>query len=111
MKGVQGQPKLLQGAQEIEDDRQFRFSGGTNERSGAKPTQPSPFVQAFMKSTFKQGAPGLDESLDKLQREFFNNYNEVMGISEAKDVKPNNAFQSQNKNNKDQTLQFEKEML
>ena len=41
------------------------------------PNQPSPYIQNFVKSSFKPAS--LNDSLDKLQREFLQNYNEAMG--------------------------------
>jgi hypothetical protein len=45
--------------------------------------RPSPFVQQFVQS-FK---PSLNDSLEKLQREFMLGYQEAMGMSDVKDVR------------------------
>lgn len=61
MKGQNGRPELREDHGMIPaEELQFRISGQSN----MKPVSPSPYVQAFMKSTFKHQS--LNDSLDKL---------------------------------------------
>ena len=51
-----------------------------------KELSPSPYLQNFVKSSFKQtngGGGSLNDSLDKLKMEFMHGYNEVMQESDA----------------------------
>ncbi len=53
-------------------------------RSVGSEIKPSNYIQAFVKSNFKgsNDFKGLNDSLDKMQREFFQGYNEVMHESD-----------------------------
>jgi hypothetical protein len=63
----------------------MRISGeNVFKRSVGSDIKPSPYIQAFVKSNFKgsNDFKGLNDSLDKMQREFFQGYNEVMHESD-----------------------------
>lgn len=87
------------------EEMPFRTSGQSQFK---QPVQPSPYVQAFMKSTFKHQS--LNDSLDKLQREFMQGYNDVMMVSDPKDMKLSDGFKRQSDGFKG-GLKEENEML
>ena len=69
--------KLKQAEMRISGENIFKRSVGSD-------IKPSPYIQAFVKSNFKgsNDFKGLNDSLDKMQREFFQGYNEVMQESD-----------------------------
>jgi len=59
----------------------MKFTGeNAFKRSFGSDIKPSPYIQAFVKSNIKGGNQfvGVNDSLDKMQREFLQGYNEVM---------------------------------